>query len=170
MFSISLDTVISHRSTFLKRSLFYSCLLGFLLPKIFKLFDFPIVFFVSLRLTSNHFESFTFATMIWLIASEYLCHNWPQISSLCRYHHPTVSTSVTHHRHFDKSNTTAATSKAGAAWLPELTAGFCWVPVSSILSFLCNVWLGYLTENNSPMRQQITDQKKQISYSMWTNN
>jgi hypothetical protein len=28
--------------------------LGFLLPKIFKLFDFPIVFFVSLRLILSH--------------------------------------------------------------------------------------------------------------------
>ena len=61
MSSISLDTGISHldQQSIIRLSEaipipFYSCLLGFLLPKIFKLFDFPIVFFVSLRLTLSH--------------------------------------------------------------------------------------------------------------------
>jgi hypothetical protein len=34
------------------------------------------------------FESFTVATMIWLIVREYLCHKWPRICSICRYCNP----------------------------------------------------------------------------------
>ena len=29
---------------------------------------------------------FTVATLIWLAVTEYLCHNWPRVCSLCRNH------------------------------------------------------------------------------------
>ena len=35
---------------------------------------------------SNHFKSFMVATMTWLTVTEYLCHKWPRICSVCRNH------------------------------------------------------------------------------------
>ena len=40
---------------------------------------------------SYHVESFTVATMTWLIVMEYLCHKWPMICSTCRKHFHVLS-------------------------------------------------------------------------------
>ena len=37
---------------------------------------------------SYPFESFTDATMTWLTVTEYLCHKWPWICSICRKQFP----------------------------------------------------------------------------------
>jgi hypothetical protein len=37
---------------------------------------------------SHHFDRFTIATMT---VAEYLCHKWPRMCSVCRYHKPVLS-------------------------------------------------------------------------------
>jgi hypothetical protein len=39
---------------------------------------------LSLLSWIRHFESFTVATMTWLAVTEYMCHKWGQIFSICR--------------------------------------------------------------------------------------
>ena len=71
--------------------------------------------------------SFTVATMTWLTVTEYLCHKWPRICSVCLYHYPILSSFLTYHRVCNKSNTTGVHSGAGTAnpsGAPELTPGF----------------------------------------------
>jgi len=38
---------------------------------------------------NHHFEDFTIAIMTWITVTEYLCHRWSRIWSLCRYHNST---------------------------------------------------------------------------------
>jgi hypothetical protein len=58
---------------------------------------------------SQHFHSFTIATMTWLTVTEYLCNKWPQICFIFRNHNPTLSSFMTCHQIFDKRNTMDAT-------------------------------------------------------------
>jgi len=44
---------------------------------------------------SHHFESFTATTMTWLTVTEYLCHKWPLICSVCRNYNPVHSWLIT---------------------------------------------------------------------------
>jgi hypothetical protein len=46
--------------------------------------------------------------MTWLAATEYLCHKWPRICSVYRYHSPVRSLFMTYHRIYNKYNTTVA--------------------------------------------------------------
>jgi hypothetical protein len=43
------------------------------------------------------------AIMAWLRVTEYLCHKWPRICSVCRDHHPTISRFTTCHLVCSKS-------------------------------------------------------------------
>jgi hypothetical protein len=45
----------------------------------------------------HHFESFTVATVAWLVITEYLCHKWLLICSVCRNHNPYLSSIMTYH-------------------------------------------------------------------------
>jgi hypothetical protein len=54
---------------------------------------------------SHHFESFTVATITWLIVMDYLCHKWQLICSTCRKHFPILSSFMTYHRVCNKINT-----------------------------------------------------------------
>jgi hypothetical protein len=63
--------------------------------------------------------SFTVATMTCLTVTEYLCHKWQRICSVCRYHYPVLSSFMTYHRVCNKSNTTGVNSGAGTEFIPE---------------------------------------------------
>ena len=55
---------------------------------------------------------FMFATMTWLIVTEYMCHKPPRLCSFCRNHNPVLSSFMINHR---VCNTTGATYGAGTA-------------------------------------------------------
>ena len=62
--------------------------------------------------------------MTWLTVTEYLCHQWWRICSLCSNQNPVLSSFVTDHRVCNKSNTTSVTCGAGTAYTfgaPEFT-------------------------------------------------
>ena len=46
---------------------------------------------------NHHLERFTVATMTWLTVTEYLCHKWPHICSVCRNQNPVLSSFMTYH-------------------------------------------------------------------------
>ena len=61
-----------------------------------------------------------------LIDTEYQCHKWPRICSICRNRNPVLSTFMTYHRVCKKSNTTGATYGAGTvnpSWATEFNPG-----------------------------------------------
>jgi hypothetical protein len=53
--------------------------------------------------------------MTWLTATVYLHHKCPRLCSVCRNHHRVLFSCVTYHWVCSKSNTKAATSRAGTA-------------------------------------------------------
>ena len=55
----------------------------------------------------------TVTTITWLIATQYLCHKWSQICSVVGNYIPILSSFMTYHQIFSKSNTAGATSVAG---------------------------------------------------------
>jgi hypothetical protein len=75
-----------------------------------------------------HFENFTVVIITLLTVTEYLCHKWSRICSVCRNHKHVLYTFKTYHRICDKSSTTTcATSGAGIAYpygTPAFTPGF----------------------------------------------
>jgi hypothetical protein len=54
--------------------------------------------------------------MTWLTVAEYLCPQWPRLCSVCRNHNLIIFSFMTHHRIFNKCNTTGATNWAGTAY------------------------------------------------------
>ena len=69
-------------------------------------------------------RTFMVTTLNWLTVTEYLCHKWPQICSVCRNHNSVLSSFMIYHRVYNKSNMTDATSGTGTYYLsraPELT-------------------------------------------------
>ena len=57
--------------------------------------------------------------MIWLTVTEYLCHKWPRIRSVCLNHNPVLSSFMTYQWACNHINSTDVTSGAGTATLPE---------------------------------------------------
>ena len=57
---------------------------------------------------NHHIECVTVATMTWLSNTEYLCHRWPRIYSVCRNHNPVLFSIMNLFRVCNKSNTTDA--------------------------------------------------------------
>ena len=63
------------------------------------------VWFLSwLKLLNNWFMlgkleviTFTVPTMTWLAITEYLCHKWPWMRSVCRNHNPVLSSFIAYH-------------------------------------------------------------------------
>ena len=47
--------------------------------------------------------SFKVSTMTWLTVTEYLCHTWIRISSVCRNYNPVLPSVITYHRLCNKS-------------------------------------------------------------------
>jgi hypothetical protein len=79
------------------------------------------------------FESVTVATMTWLAVTEYLCHKWPWICSICRKHNPVLVSFMTNHWVRQKSNMMGAKCGAGTAYAsgePEFTTDFSEVHVA----------------------------------------
>lgn len=54
--------------------------------------------------------------MTWSSATEYLCHIWQRICSVCRNHNLVLSSFMTYHQICDKSSTMDATSLEGTAY------------------------------------------------------
>jgi hypothetical protein len=68
--------------------------------------------------------------------TEYLCHKWPWICSICRNHNPVLSSFMTYHRVCNKSNTTGTTCGTGTAYpsrAPEFIVGCSGVCVTRYL-------------------------------------
>ena len=61
---------------------------------------------------SHHFESFMVATITWLTVTEYKCHKWPQICSVCRNYNLVVYSFMVYHRVCHKKNMAGATCGA----------------------------------------------------------
>ena len=55
--------------------------------------------------------------MTWLTATRFLCHKWPRIFPVCRYHNSVLFSFMTYHRVCNKSNTRSATYGTGTAYL-----------------------------------------------------
>jgi hypothetical protein len=73
-------------------------------------------------------SNFMVVTMTWLTVAKYLCHKWQRICSVCRNHHPVLSSFMTFHRFCNRSNTTVVTSGAGTTYFSgarECTPVFC---------------------------------------------
>ena len=47
---------------------------------------------------SHYFGNFTVTSMTWLTVTEYLCHKWPRICSICRKHFSVLCTFITYYR------------------------------------------------------------------------
>jgi len=69
------------------------------------------------------------------VITEYLCHKWSWICSVCRNHNPALSSFMTCYQRCDKSNSTDATSGAGIAY-PSGAHGF--IPGTLLLFVLLN--------------------------------
>jgi len=54
--------------------------------------------------------------MTWLTVTEYLCHKWPRIYSVCRNNNPVLSSFMTYHRVCDKIYTMGTTCGVGIAY------------------------------------------------------
>ena len=79
----------------------------------------------------------------WLIGMEYLCSKWPPICSSRRNHNSVLSSFMTSHLMFNKSNTTGTTSEEGTAYLPEgreLTPMFYRSWCYSLFSVWCSIF------------------------------
>ena len=61
---------------------------------------------------SHHFESFMVATITWLTVTEYKCHKWPRICSVCRNYNLVVYSFMVYHRVCHKKNMAGATCGA----------------------------------------------------------
>ena len=71
---------------------------------------------------SHQFEKNLVATITWISVTK-----WPEICSLCRNHNPVLSSFITDHQIFNKSDTTSATSGAGSvypSWTPVFSPVF----------------------------------------------
>jgi len=84
--------------------------------------------------------------MILLTVTEYLCHKWPRIRSVCR--NPVISSFMTYHRVCNKSSTTGVTCEKGTAYssgAPELSSSsvFNGIRVARSLVF-CAMFYGSL--------------------------
>jgi hypothetical protein len=65
--------------------------------------------------------------MTWLTVMEYMCHKWPRICSVFRNHKPILSSSMTYHIVWNKSNTKDPTSGSGPPCYygaPKITPGY----------------------------------------------
>jgi hypothetical protein len=74
-----------------------------------------------------HFERNTVLTS--LTVTEYLCHRWPRIYSVCRSNNPVISLLMKCHLRLNNINTTGNTSGAEATYYSgsnEFTLGFFW--------------------------------------------
>ena len=65
---------------------------------------------------SHNFESVTISSMTWVVVTEYLCHKWPRICSVCRNHNSVLSWFMTYHKVCHKSTTMGATFRAATAY------------------------------------------------------
>jgi hypothetical protein len=78
---------------------------------------------------SHHIESFTVAIMTWVTVTEYLCHKWPRVCSVCRNHKSVLSSFMTYHCGCNKSDTTGVTYvigtdyPSGAPWFTPVFNG-----------------------------------------------
>jgi hypothetical protein len=52
-----------------------------------------------------------------LTATRYMCHKWPRICPVCRYHNSVLFSFMTYHRVCSKSSTRSATYGTGTAYL-----------------------------------------------------
>ena len=59
------------------------------------------------------------ATMTWLTVTEYLCHIWSRICSLCRNHELVLSSFMNYHRVWSQSNSTESLVEQELLTLPE---------------------------------------------------
>jgi hypothetical protein len=73
--------------------------------------------------------------MTWLTVTEYLCHKWPRICSVCRNHNPVLSSFMTYQQVCNKSKTTRATCDAGTTHSSRTSQVFSGVCVARSLVF-----------------------------------
>jgi hypothetical protein len=76
--------------------------------------------------------------MPWLAVTEYLCHRWLHICSVCRNNNPVPSSFITYNQVCKKSNTANAKCGAKAAYPSEaskFTPGICGIHVARSLVF-----------------------------------
>ena len=88
-----------------------------------------------------HFESNTVLTS--LTVTEYLCHRWPRIYSVCRSNNPVFSLLMKCHLRLNNINTTGNTSGAEATYYSgshEFTFGFFWVCIMWLNFYFCVVF------------------------------
>ena len=107
----------------------------------FELFFLAIVLSILLRYPDSEYplvssnSSCIVATMTWLTSTEYLCHRWPQLCSVCLSHNPVLlSTSMTYYLMFNQSKAIRATRGAGPAY-PSGTLEFIRIFVRFVLVF-----------------------------------
>ena len=81
--------------------------------------------FVMVKL-SDHLESLQSQIMTWLTVMEYLCHKWPRICSVFRYHNPILSFYTVYHSTGNKNNTMGIFSEAETAF-PSRASEICLV-------------------------------------------
>jgi hypothetical protein len=96
------------------------------------------LFIPLITICDRRSESFTVATMTWWIVWN-IFHKWPRIVVLCHYHNTTLSSFMTYHRMFYKSNTTGTTSGTSTdyhSWAHEYTRCLSGVRVAQIFRFL----------------------------------
>jgi hypothetical protein len=102
--------------------------------------------------------------MTWLTATRFLCHKWPRIFPVCRYHNSVLFSFMTYHRVCNKSNTRSATYGTGTAYLSlfVLLSFFFW---SLYMHFLALRDLRLLITPN--IVSVLTQTTKQIIYTMF---
>ena len=89
--------------------------------------------FLMVKLKSS-FESFMVATMTTsLTVTEYLCHKWKQMCSVCHNHSSVLSSFMTNHWVCNAIGATSGTETAYHSGVPEFTSGFCGVRVARSL-------------------------------------
>ena len=62
-----------------------------------------------------------FSTMTWLTVTEYLCHKWLRICSVCRNHNTVISSFMIYHQVCSNSNTTSGTGTTYPFGAPGFT-------------------------------------------------
>lgn len=74
----------------------------------------------------------------WLTITEYLCHKWQQICSVCYRHNPVIlSSCITYNHIFNKSMTTGVTSRATTIAYPSRAFEFQkWHDI-----YWCHIWI-----------------------------
>ena len=81
--------------------------------------------------------------MTCMTITEYLCHTWPRIRSVCLNHNSVLSSFITYHRVCSKRNSTSANSKSRSAY-PARAHGFTLVFIGSccwVCTFLCSFFV-----------------------------